>query len=137
MPIVLGKKDTDATTKMPIGDLHGYTITVLWFGGTSQQLHKAVTEFTDWLTNRSPPWTVYYRALQAGRLMTLDKCPGVRPAGIGESWIMWIMLKWGVLLVTRGKAKEICDMNQLCVALESGIKGSIQAKQYRSLSVNH
>jgi hypothetical protein len=31
-------------------------------------------EITDWLTNTSPPWAAYRAALQAGKLVALDKC---------------------------------------------------------------
>ena len=54
---------------------------LLRFGGASQQLRKSVAEFTDWLANSWPPWAAY-RALRAGRLVAIDKCPGVRPVGI-------------------------------------------------------
>jgi hypothetical protein len=97
---------------------------LLRFGGASQQLRKAVAEFTDWMANSSPPWAAY-RALRAGRLVALDKCPGVRPVGIGESWMR--LFSKCVLCVAGGEAKEACGVDQLCVGLESGIEGGIHA----------
>jgi hypothetical protein len=97
---------------------------LLRFGGASQQLRKAVAEFTDWMANTPPPWASY-RALRAGRLVALDKCPGVRPVGIGESWMR--LISKCVLNVAGGEAKEACGVDQLCVGLESGIEGGIHA----------
>ena len=97
---------------------------LLRFGGASQQLRKAVAELTDWISNSSPPWAAY-RALRAGRLVAIDKCPGVRPVGIGESWMR--LISKCVLHVAGGEAKESCGIDQLCVGLESGIEGGIHA----------
>lgn len=60
---------------------------LLRFGAGSTALREAVAvaRFTQWLANDYPPWAAY-RALMSGRLVALDKCPGVRPIGIGETW---------------------------------------------------
>eukprot|EP00957_Ditylum_brightwellii_P002946 225093-Ditylum_brightwellii.AAC.1 len=42
-----------------------------------------MVSLADWLANTAPPWAAY-RALMACRLVALDKCPGVRPVGIGK-----------------------------------------------------
>lgn len=95
---------------------------LLKFGKASAELRKAVAEMTDWLANHSPPWAAY-RALMAGRLVALDKCPGVRPVGIGETWRR--LFAKIVLLVAHNEAKEVCGIDQLCAGLESGIEGGI------------
>jgi hypothetical protein len=97
---------------------------LLRFGQTSQGLGKAVCEFTDWMANDLLSW-VAYRALKAERLVALDKCPGVRPVGIGESW--GHLTAKCVLFVAVGEAKEECGMDQLCAGLEAGIEGGIHA----------
>jgi hypothetical protein len=63
-------------------------------------------------------------ALVAGRLLAIDKCPGIRPIGIGETWRRAIAKC--ILHVVAGKeAKEACGIDQLCAGFESGIEGAI------------
>ena len=57
----------------------------------------------------------------ANRLIALDKCPGVRPVGVGEIWRR--LLAKCVLVVAGGEAKEACGSEQLCAGLEEGIEG--------------
>jgi hypothetical protein len=78
----------------------------------------------DCLANSFPPWAAY-RALMAGRLVALDKCPGVRPIRVGETW--WRLAAKATLLVSGCDAKEQCGIDQLCAGLEAGIKGGIHA----------
>ena len=46
------------------------------FGAESEELREELAAWTIWLANGSPPWAAYH-ALMAGRLVALDKCPGV------------------------------------------------------------
>ena len=55
----------------------------LRFGVESMKLREALAQFARWLANGSPPWAAY-RVFLPNRLCGLDKCPGVRPLGIGE-----------------------------------------------------
>ena len=66
-------------------DSHALKHWLLRFGVASTKLRVALAEFTDWLSNGFPPWAGY-RGLMSGRLCALDKCPGVRPVGVGETW---------------------------------------------------
>ena len=63
----------------------------------------------------------------SGRLCALDKCPGVRPVGVGETWRRATAKI--LLLVAGAEAKEACGIDQLCAGLEAGIEGGIHAMQ--------
>ena len=66
-------------------DSESLQVWLLKFGENSTRLFTSVEIFVDWLSNGSPPWEAY-RALMSGRLIALDKKPGVRPVGVGETW---------------------------------------------------
>jgi hypothetical protein len=97
---------------------------LLWYGKSSRQLCIVVADFVDWLSNNFPPW-VAYRATMACLLFGLDKFPGVRPAGAGETWRR--LFAKMVLRLVGGEAKEACGINQLCAGLEADIEGRIHA----------
>ena len=82
--------------------------------------------FLYWLANESPPWAAY-RAFMSGRLIVLEKQPGVSPVGVGETWLRLfanIILKFTVLEETMA-----CKDNQLCSGLKAGIDGVIHGVQ--------
>ena len=87
-------------------------------------LRNIVGKFGDWMANGRPPWAAY-RALILGHLIGLDKCPRVRPVGVGETWYH-ILVKC-VLVVIGAEAKEACGTEQLCGGLEAGIEGGKHA----------
>ena len=71
-----------------------------------------------------PPWAAY-RALMACRLVALDKLPGVRPVGIGDT-----LRRAFAKLVMRAagdQANTSCGNLQLCAGLEAGIEGDTHA----------
>ena len=57
---------------------------LLRFGAASAELRLVVRDFVEWLGNGRPPWAAY-RALMSGRLIVLNKQPGIRPVGVGET----------------------------------------------------
>ena len=74
----------------------------------------------DWMANSSPPWAAYC-SLMAYCLVALDKCPEVRPIGIGETLCRAISK---LLMRAAGdQAKTACRIIQLCTGIEAGIKG--------------
>ena len=95
---------------------------ILQFGATSAELRLIVREFVEWLGNWRPPWDAY-RALMSGRLIALDKQPGIRPVGVGETWRRF-MVKC-LLKVAGPEAKAACVTTQLAGGLVAGIEGAI------------
>ena len=83
---------------------------LLRFGAASGELQMIVAEFGEWLCNGRPPWAAYL-AMMSGRLIALDKCPGIRPVGIGETWRC--LLAKCLLQVTGQEAKAACGTEQL------------------------
>ena len=58
---------------------------LLRFGAASGELRQIVVEFGEWFSNVRPPWAAY-PFMMSGHLIALDKFPGIRPVGIGETW---------------------------------------------------
>jgi hypothetical protein len=105
-------------------DAHVLQQWLLRFGKSSRLLRQATADLVDWLASSFPPWAAY-RALMAGRLVALDKCPGVRPIWVGETWRR--LAAKATLLGSGCNAKEQCGIDQLCAGLEAGIEGGIHA----------
>ena len=76
------------------------------------------------MSNGSPPYAAY-RAVNTVRTVALDKCPGVRPLGIGEVW----MRLWSDCchMKTKAAATTACGNTQLCAGLRSGIEANLHA----------
>ena len=51
---------------------------LLRLGAASAELRRTFGDFVEWLGNGRPPWAAYW-ALMRGRLIALDKQPGIRP----------------------------------------------------------
>ena len=107
-------------------DSHALSRWLMVFGDYSSQLRRALARFTEWLANGLPDWAAY-RELMGGRLLALDKCPGVRPIGIGETWRR--ASAKCLLRVAGPAAKEACGSTQLCAGLEAGIEGAVHSMQ--------
>ena len=95
---------------------------LLKFGGASAKLRKSIAKLVELLANGYPPWAVY-RAITWCKLIGLEKCPGVRPVGMGD--ILWILFCKVLLIVAGKEAIQACGTDQLCSGVESGIEGGI------------
>ena len=63
------------------------------------------------------------RALKAKRLIALNKLPGVRPVGIGESTDR--CFEKIMTTITGEDVMEACGCDQLCLGVKAGIEGAI------------
>ena len=83
---------------------------LLRFLAESGELKLVVGDFTEWMGNGRPPWAAY-RVLMSGRVIALDKQPGIRPVSVGET-LRRLMSKC-LLRVTGPEAKAACGTIQL------------------------
>ena len=97
---------------------------LLGYKGASENLCQAMGVLANWLANDKVPWA-RYRVLMSGRLVAIDKNPGVRPVGIGDA-IRGFIAKC-ILEVTKGEAVLACGSDQLCAGLQNGCKSGIHA----------
>ena len=97
---------------------------LLCFGCVSEELRVVVASLADWMADSSPPWAADC-ALMACHLVALDKRPGVRPVGIGET--LRRDLAKIVMRAVGEQAKTACGNLQLCAGLEAGIEGETHA----------
>lgn len=94
------------------------------FQSTSDTLCNAVARCTKRLcSSHVNPHIV--SPLLACRLIALDKCPGVRPIGIGDA-ARRIMAK-AALQIVKGDIQEATGSQQLCTGQISGAEAAIQA----------
>ena len=95
---------------------------LLGFGAHSSCLRDNIAALARKLMNTIVPWEDL-RSLMAGRLVALDKCPGVRPIAVGES--LRRIIGKSVCLAVKSDAEEVCQADQLCVGVKAGIEGAI------------
>ena len=80
----------------------------------------------EWLTNGIPPWEAY-RSFMLGRLIALDKHPGVPPVEVEE---MWPRLFSKILLkVTGPEATMAFQDDNIFAVIKAGIEGVIHRVQ--------
>ena len=106
-------------------DSESLQVWLLKFGENNTKLLTSI-EFFYWLANGSPLWAAY-RAFMSGWMVALDKQPGVRPVGVGETWRR--IFANIVLKVMGTEATMVCQDDQLCAGLKAGIYGAIYAVQ--------
>ncbi len=94
------------------------------YGNASSILAQAVANITKRIcTEKINP--TYLKEILASRLIPLDKCPGVRPIGIGEV-LRRIMTK-AAISVIRNDIMYACGTLQTCSGIDSGIEAAIHA----------
>ena len=91
---------------------------LLRFSAESVELRLIVRDFVKWIGNEQPSWAAY-RALMSGQMITMEKQPGIRPVGVGETWRR--MMAKCLLRVAGPEAKAACGTTQLAEGLEAGL----------------
>jgi len=106
------------------GDATLWKDLLLKHGGHSTRLRQAVADATRMMANEVVDWE-HVQALRGCRLLALDKCPGVRPIGVGEV-LMRIMGK-AMSMETAFDLERECGEDQLCAGQKGGVEAAIHA----------
>ncbi|KAL3812075.1 hypothetical protein ACHAXA_002879 [Cyclostephanos tholiformis] len=101
---------------------------LLCHGAHSERLRGVMADWVVWLSNGLPPYAAY-RAVNTVWTVALDKCPGVRPLGVGKVWMhLWSDCSH---MQTKSAATTACGNTQLCAGLRSGIEANLHASLVR------
>ena len=65
------------------------------------------------------------QAFTACRLVSLDKCPGIRPIGIGE--ILQCIIGKAILTITGADVQQATGALQVCAGQQAGYEAAIHA----------
>ena len=87
----------------------------------------SVEIFVDWIANHNPPWAAN-RAFMSGRLVALEKRPGLCLVGFRETWQR--LFGKCMLRVMGPKSTNMCQDDQLYVGLKVGIYRDVNGVQY-------
>ena len=79
-------------------------------------------ESCHYFCNSIVPWDSI-RALVSSHLIALDKCPGVRPIGFGET--LCRVIEKAVCMATCFDVALVCGSDQLCAGLQVSIEWDI------------
>ena len=101
---------------------------LLCFGCLPEEFRVVVSDLDNWMANSSPPWSAYGDMMTCC-LVALDKRPGVRPIGIGETLPRDVAKL--VMRAAEDQLKIACGSLQLCASLEDGIEGTTHAVSKR------
>ena len=99
--------------------LHGW---LLKFREYRKRLRTIMETSFDWISNGSPPWAAYF-SFMYGHLILLDKQPGVRPVGVGETWRRFFANN--LINVTGPEATMVFQDEQIYVRLKMVINGVV------------
>ena len=98
----------------------------LKFREDRKKLLISVEISVNWLSNQSPPWSAYY-VFMSGRLIALNKNPGVRLVGIKEM-LRQLFANCGLKFMGP-KSTNACQDYQLCTGLKAGIYDTVHGVQ--------
>ena len=105
-------------------DASQWQVLLLKHGGASEELRSAMASLTMRLANTIVQWDDI-RALKAKKLIALDKCPGIRPIGIGD--VADRLCAKVMIDITGDDVQAECLADQLCSGIKAGIEGAIHA----------
>ena len=129
--VLISSASIEKTTRSLQGSLgasrtdseHWQTV-LLRHGAHSSDLRDEVATHATKMCNQILPWSKV-RALVSGRLIALDKHPGVRPIGIGEC--LRIIVCKSVAEFTKIDLEETCSTDQLACGMKVGVESAIHA----------
>ena len=93
-------------------------------GDARERLREAIASLTRRLANSLVLWDDI-RALKANKMIALDKCPGIRPIGVGD--VAYRLCAKIMIEITGDTVQTECLAEQICSRVKAGIEGSIHS----------
>ena len=97
---------------------------LLRYGAQGAWLRESVASLCRRLANSIVTWSEV-RGLVASHLIALDKCPGVRPIGVGKT--LRRIIGKVMCSVSHLDIEEVAGVSQLCAGTKAGIEHAVHA----------